>query len=294
MTIQYLEPWVDAFAETTPESRTPAEELSLTAIAAAEVKTPVIPMGNAIGIEVRSEVVGAAIGGANDLVLSTYASPLVENPAGEQVASTERNGTESIEAIKTFDLSTAAAQGAELITNGAFAADTDWTKSSQWAIAAGVALRSAGSPKGSIHQALVLDASAAAKQYLFKVKQDTADAGFTDWRVWLELSAATGHPLTLQILRSEAGTSLDGTVLAAIVRLPVGMVSSEIHIEEMLNATLVVDDVSMKLITAWYHHTFTRRLDQLASGVVLGFAPAADFGSNTFVRCAYRRWTYRL
>lgn len=290
MGIHYLEPWTDGFDPTLQEVK--GDELSLNPLAADEIFTPPIVMGEAIGVEIRTEVVGAALGGATDMDMRLFACPTVElksdtttTPKPRPLA--RRNSTEPLEAVKTFDLSEATAEGSELVTNGAFATDTGWNKGSGWAIAAGAATKSAGSVPGSLHQALVADASAAFKDYLFRYLTTLTSV---DFRAWFELSANPGGQLHHEIMHEQAIISGENRVY--IVRLTEGMVTRALHLDVLDRQTANLDNVSLKQIVETYHHTVTRRLDQLASGFVVGYLPAGDFSSNTFVRCAYRRWTY--
>lgn len=292
MGIHYLEPWTDAFDSTKQEVK--GDQLTLNPVAAVEIKTPPIVMGEAIGVELRSQVIGEALGGANDIDMRLFSSPAVElktdtatNPRPRVAA--EYNSTEPLETVKTFDMGLATALGTDAVTNGAFATDTGWTKGDGWSIAGGKAVKTTGNVPGSIQQALVEDASAAFKDYLFRY--DMSAQTSLDFRAWFELSANPGGQLFHEILRQQSNVL--GLTLVHIVRLTAGMVTGALHLDALDRLAVTIDNVKLEeIVNGGYLHTVSRRLDQLASGFVIGYLPAADLSSTTWIRAAYRRWTY--
>lgn len=116
--------------------------------------------------------------------------------------------------------------GSELVTNGGFATDTDWTKGSGWSIAAGVATHAAGT-SSAIEQAI---SHATNKTYIITFDISGRTAGNID--VWLGgtnfysyssngTKFLTVTPTGAGNLRFNAGATFDGSIDNVSVRLAV-------------------------------------------------------------------------
>jgi len=119
----------------------------------------------------------------------------------------------------------------ELVTNGAFAADTDWTKGTGWTIAGGVAS---------------CDGSQTASSSLY---QDMGIVAGRKYKVVFTISSHTAGQVRVNLGGSAAGTwrNSDGTYsefIVAVGGLPNGYIGA--------NSTFVgdIDDVSVKLCAA--------------------------------------------
>jgi len=118
-----------------------ADEIVTDAVPAT-IETADDPRGQADLIEISGLICGAALGTVNDMTVSVY-------PCDE-------DGNADAEAVITYtlDISAVDVVGLDIITNGAFAADTDWTKGASWSIAAGKASHDATAGKTRLLQSV--------------------------------------------------------------------------------------------------------------------------------------------
>jgi len=130
----------------------------------------------------------------------------------------------------TTDLDIIGAMSADMVTNGAFGADTDWTYTAFWAIAAGVATASAGG--GVLEPTVPL----------------TVIAGET-YEVTYTMSGFTAGTCTVSI----GGT--DGTARgsdATFTERLVATDTSNLKFTADVDGDFSIDDVSVKLVSAAY------------------------------------------
>jgi hypothetical protein len=118
--------------------------------------------------------------------------------------------------------------GSELVTNGDFATDSDWTKGTGWSISGGVAVHT-GATAGYLTQANVTEAGK-----LYQVTLDiTALASGKSVQIW---DTSGGN-----ILLTFDGTgSVSGNFVAK---------STTLHIRESASAECTIDNVSVKEVT---------------------------------------------
>lgn len=95
--------------------------------------------------EIKVEIAGEDVGGAMDTTLNVYTCP--DGVYAER--STEPRAT------RTGSTSGGTAPEADLVTNGAFAADSDWITGPGWVIAAGAAAHSTSGGRGELSQEVV-------------------------------------------------------------------------------------------------------------------------------------------
>jgi len=159
--------------------------------------------------------------------------------------------------------------GAELITNGAFGADTDWDKGAKWSIAAGKASRSSGSPLSSLSQALVITTS---KVYFLEMKIKCVQP--------VRLSVFIGRQCVCRMPK-----------VTALTMLPVLFVASAAREENVIrfeaDYNCEVDDVSLKEVTP-YRFGYVGEAKVCGSGLAIGFTPGSAM-NGTYIAVDLQR-----
>jgi len=131
--------------------------------------------------------------------------------------------------------------GAELVTNGDFATDSDWTKEAAWTISNSVAsVTSSGNDR--IYQSVSLDAS---KKYLLNVNVISISSGSIRFRFGAQGSASNLSEITTPGIHTFETEPISGT--------------SSVGLFAVSGTTAIIDNVSVKeVLTSAQDFDFTR------------------------------------
>lgn len=203
-------------------------------------------------IEIGGLIVGDLLGGESDATLKLY--------------SCDQGLYRDQEPFTTLALNvdSATAQGVELVTNGDFAADTDWIKGASWSIAAGFASHDETKGATRILQAITI---ALNTTYLLK----------------------TAVPMPVRVF---LGGQFIGMVTSTSERIlhrhvsPAG--SLDLAFEGLRDEGGILDDVSVKVQRPFY---FTKVVEgkDAGGGMAVGVLPAADF-TGSYLTLWMRRY----
>lgn len=140
--------------------------------------------------------------------------------------------------VNTQATTDTATLGSELVTNGAFSADSDWTKGTNWAIAAGVAtLTLDGATEGALAQDISVTSGS---KYVVQWKQTNSEVN--NATITPSIGASSG-------LAFSAMDTNVVTVQQIITAAATGAVSLAFTPSDGSSGTIVIDDVSVKEIT---------------------------------------------
>ncbi len=222
-------------------------------------------------IEVRGFLVGDETGGANSLTLNYYrcADGDAEWKDNEPFAT------------QVVSMATGTVPGAELVTNGAFAADTNWTKDFGWTIAAGVATfdgATAGAGQ-SLSQSVTIAAANTYHLLTLDVSGGTFDDNNLDIYLGNQLIGITKHPIPYRFSFKAAASGAQLLKLRSTLR-------------DTAFTVFNIDNVSLKLSPQLHFSSLLPSLQNkgdAGSGIVIGVKPSVDFIGN-YLTLQYRRY----
>jgi hypothetical protein len=215
--------------------------------------------------EIHGHIVGDDVGGAMDATLNVYHCP----DGDYDLKSAEPYATQAIAT------SGGTAPEADLITNGTFAADTDWSKGVGWAITGGEAVCSTPlGQRSDLSQAITI---AANSQYLLEYTHADNFAINIDMLAYIgtqliERSTLTNRTVTRQVLFTRASDGGDDRIIFG------GQAAAN-----------KIDNVKLTKVVP-FHFSYVGTAEQCGTGVTFGLLPGADM-TNTFWRAWIRRLT---
>ncbi|MHC4714120.1 MAG: hypothetical protein ACYTAN_12755 [Planctomycetota bacterium] len=205
-------------------------------------------------IELRGVMVGDDSGLAVDATLKAYRCP---------------DANADLRDIAAYDSDTVAysggtAIGLDKVTNGAFAADTDWEKGNAWTIAAGVATHAATGSKSAIQQDVVV---VAGTWYLLRLDITTLSVA--------PLDVFIGN----QLIKSFTAT---GAKQAGLVKRA-ALGEDKLKLIAPAGSNAVLDNVKLEIVVPYRFSDVRQALgqdDNAGSGIAYGILPGADLADN--------------
>lgn len=266
-----------------------ASGLGVVAIEDAEIYSDAIPIAmrtdklhwEAAVIELWGAIFGSAEGGVTDITLNFYHCP----NADANLRATEPFATQAL------DMSDAAgAPGADLVANGTFAADTDWTKGSGWSIAAGVSTWVVGSGDFSdIEQAVAVTDGT---EYMLSVDVTAGSCNAFVGAQKLGIDADDRDPRDSGILETGGGVGAGDTHVVLFER-DGGAANLKFRCpsagESPAYASSVIDNAILLPVTPYRFCHVLEVPAELASGLVVGVLPGGDI-TGTYLYARMRRY----
>ena len=228
-----------------------------------------VPEYVSVGVE-ASPYFGAGIDGAKYFETDWQGAPI----AAANLLGFRREAAATNNLLHCRDLTQSAwtqtgVSGSEIITNGAFDADTDWSKTAGWAIGSGQATCTANGSNQAISQASATAYVSGTKYVLsYTVVSNTLNAGTL--RVG-GYSGSSGFGISPTTLPSAVGAQS-----TALTASPTGTgVTLDLWVNGATTGALVIDNVSIKLAAVQPTKTATG-LDGIANSATTLTATAAD------------------
>lgn len=210
--------------------------------------------------ELFGYLVGEDVGAAINATLNVYRCP-----EGDLT----KRAIEAFAALTLDNTTKGTAPGADLVTNGTFAADANWTKGPGWSIAAGQAVHAASGHISEISQ------SVAAVEDSIHLLQLKPTLGASEW-----VNVFVGDQFVVKI---------DGPNTAAVqhVFTRTGAGTGDLRIQASPDS-MQLDDVILQVVTP-FNFGYVGKATDFGSGVAFGLLPAASM-AGTFLRLWFRRF----
>ncbi len=228
-----------------------------------------VPEYVSVGVE-ASPYFGAGIDGAKYFETDWQGAPI----SAANLLGFRREAAATNNLLHSRDLTQSAwtptgTSGSEIITNGAFAADTDWAKTAGWAIGSGQATCTANGSNQAITQASATAYVSGTKYVLsYTVVSNTLNAGTLRVGGYSGSSGFGTSPTTIP--------SAVGAQYIALTASPTGTgVTLDLWVNGAASGALVIDNVSVKLAAVQPAKTATG-LDGIANTATTLTATAAD------------------
>jgi len=164
--------------------------------------------------------------------------------------------------------------GSELITNGTFAADSDWDKGALWSIAAGKASRTTGTPRSSLSQAVAVEAG---KVYFLEMKVKNVSP--MRLKVWI------GNQCIGRMAKCPLALSMHAVLFTRAADAGDNVIRFE------SDYSTEVDDVSLKEVTP-YRFGYVGEAKVCGSGLAIGFTPGSAM-NGTYIAVDVQRHQIR-